>query len=179
MEGTPDQDIPTPPVEATAQTAPSVFSTQPNPKIQSQEYLGQNLAVDISDMVRATGEVVLHPIAVAAINSWTQSLGDARDEAEAQLKTERERTRDLAQRLAGANQQTAVLEERLNGLRAQIKDAQETASLRNVFYALGGAAVGLIPFAADKGGWVGGIVAAVFGVALLQAARHRFSKSHE
>ena len=172
MTGTTSDDIPDPNIEAAAQTAVTpaeAAANLPIPRIQ-QTFLGQDLSADLSDMVQESGRLVFGRLTVSAFNAVLKSAVTSKERAEDQLEEERRRSQDLSERLSTAEQERAVLQERLRG-------ARESGTLRTITNTLGGAAVGLIPFAAEKSGWVGGIIAGVFGVALLIGTFAHKSKS--
>lgn len=175
MEGTPkapDVIIPTPTVEAAAQTAPTLAETTSTAVATargSQEFLGANVAADVSRLVRADGSIIFNEITASLFLAYHQSACDARDRAETRLEAAEARNQKLGEELAAANQRAAVLQERLDGV-------MESAHLRNVFYSVGGALFGLIPFAAEKGSWAGGLITAVFSAICLLSARRVGSK---
>ncbi len=149
----------------TAQTAPTVVQTLAIVSVPppSNQYLGQDIAADYSGLVQESGELVLNRAAVSAFNSHMMTLKEARLQAECLSAAERTKNDALSLRATDAERDVAVLKSRLESER-------QNSSLRLVLNALGGAAVGFIPYSYDKGGIGGGLVVACFGAVLLVAA---------
>jgi hypothetical protein len=166
MERIPDIEIPTPAVGAAAQTAPTLAESTSVAIVAAkgtQEYLGQDFTADMSRMVQEGGKLVLQPISAAFFIALHTQACNARDNAQSALKSEQDNSKELAEKLAAANQKAAVLQERLDA-------ANDNARMRNVFWVMGGSLLGLIPYASEIGGKVGAVTAAVFALACILAA---------
>jgi hypothetical protein len=163
IKGTGDlvPDLPEPHGQS-AQTAPTVAIVVASPSRPS-EYLGQDLAADYSGIVLASRQVVLNDAAVSALNSHMLTLREGKKQAESELLIERAQNKTLTGRASDAEKDVAVLQTKLSAER-------ESSSTRVFLNALGGAAVGFMPYAYDKTGAIGALVVGLFGGALLLKA---------
>jgi hypothetical protein len=147
----------------TAQTAPTITQSVIVVARTPSQYLGQDIAADYSGLVQESGEIRFDRAAVSLINSHLISLKEAKLQAEQACAEERTKNTTLTTRATDAEKQAAVLDTKLTSER-------QNSSLRLVFNALGGVALGVVPFASDKAGLAGGLLAGAFGIALLIAA---------
>ena len=125
--------------------------------------LGKDIAVDLTSFVSGHEDVPFSPAAVAFCNALLYALKDSKDRTERELTDERQRLDESRDQAAKAEKDAAVF-------KAERDAARREGNVRQIVGTVGGAILGFIPFADDKAGFVGALIAGIAGLALTVGA---------